>query len=159
MALGNLLGRPGDFYPIVTGDSAARSIALERLQQDAQKTLSRLAGGGKAGAESREVREALARGCWRLKDAAEAAAHAALIDGLCAVLLTLCGMYAGREVPEDEALGFAFMHSPTLGLGLWFATEVRSRLDRLRGSALLEIDALLGMYFLSVYREGAEEDE
>lgn len=67
-------------------------------------------------------------------------------------------MYAGREVPEDEALGFAFMHSPTLGLGLWFATEVRSRLDRLRGSALLEIDALLGMYFLSVYREGTEED-
>jgi hypothetical protein len=159
VALGNLLGRPGDFYPIVTGDSAARSIALERLQQDAQKTLSRLAGGGKAGAESREVREALARGCRRLKDAAEAAAHAALIDGLYSVLLTLCRMYAGREVPEDEALGFAFMHSPTLGLGLWFATEVRSRLDRLRGSALLEIDALLGMYFLSVYREGVEEDE
>jgi hypothetical protein len=159
VALGNLLGRPGDFYPIVTGDSAARSVALERLQQEAQKTLTRLAGAGKARPDSREVREALARGCRRLKEAAGAADHAALIDELYSVLLTLCRMYAGREVPEDESLGFAFMHSPTLGLGLWFATEVRSRLDGLRGSALLEIDALLGLYFLSVYRDGVEEDE
>jgi hypothetical protein len=145
VALGNLLGSPGDFYPIVTGDSGARGMALERLQQDAQ--------------ELRDVRESLARGCRRLKEAAEAADHAALIDELYSVLLTLCRLYAGRDVPEEEALGFAFMHSPTLGLGLWFATEVRSRRAALRGTELLEIDALLGIYFLSSYREPTEEEE
>ena len=94
-----------------------------------------------------------------MKEAAEAADHAALIDELYSVLLTLCRLYAGRDVPEEEALGFAFMHSPTLGLGLWFATEVRSRRAALRGTELLEIDALLGIYFLSSYREPTEEEE
>jgi hypothetical protein len=94
-----------------------------------------------------------------LKEAAAAANHAVLIEELYCVLLALCRFYAGREVPEDEALGFAFMHNPTLGLGLWFAREVMSRLDVLKGSALLEIDALLGMYFLSAYRENVEEED
>ena len=51
------------------------------------------------------------------------------------------------------------MHSPSLGLGLWFATEVRSRVAAIQGTAQLEIDALLGMYFLSRYRESPEEEE
>jgi hypothetical protein len=94
-----------------------------------------------------------------LRECAGAADHAALIDHMYLILLGLCRMFAGRDVPEDEALGFAFMHSPTLGLGLWFVTEARSRLEKLRGTALMEIDALLGLYFLSVYRESEEDDE
>src|SRR5271157_1015945 len=159
VALGNLLGRPGEFYPIVTGDPAARGVALERLEQEAQRSLARLAGARKQRTESPGVRETLALSCRGLKEAAAAADHAVLIEELYCVLLAFCRIYAGREVAEDEALGFAFMHNPALGLGLWFTREVRSRLDALKGSALLEIDALLGMYFLSVYRESPGEEE
>jgi hypothetical protein len=62
-------------------------------------------------------------------------------------------------VPEDEAVGLAFMHSPRLGLGLWFASEVRTHHAELQRSGLLEIDALLGLYFLSRYREEAGETD
>ncbi len=160
VAMGNLLGRPGEFYPIVTGDSAERSMALERLQQEAARTLMKLAGGPSSKPGSREaLREAMGRGCRNLKEAAAAGDHAAVIQHVYAVLLELCRSYAGQEVVEDEALGIAFMHSPRLGLGLWFATEVRARLEELQKSGLLEIDALLGLYFLSSYREEETETD
>jgi HEAT repeat protein len=158
VALGNLLGRPGEFYSIVTEDPAGRSVALEKLQQDAQRTLARC-GGGKARAPSGGARDALLLAGRTLKDAAEAADYAGIIRGMHDALLTVCRITAGRPITEDEALGFAFMHDPSLGLGLWFSTEIRSRLPALEGSTVLEMDALLGMYFLSVYRECAAEED
>ena len=94
-----------------------------------------------------------------MRAAVEAGDITALIEELYSALLTLTRMYAGRSIEEEEALGFAFMHSPPLGLGLWFATEVRARVAGLQGTALLEIDALLGMYFLSRYRESVDDEE
>jgi MFS family permease len=159
IALGNLLGRPGEFYSLVTGDSTARSVALERLQQDAQRNLHALLSSVGHLRGPHDAREALAGAAMRLRDAAAASEHGALIDALHAVLLDLCRLLSGRAFSEEEALGFAFMHNPKLGLGLWFASEVKSRLDTLRGTELLEIDTLLGMYFLAVYRESKDEEE
>jgi len=154
VAMGNLLGRPGEFYSIVTRDAAARSVTLERLQQESQRALMKLADAARPA-----VRPAIARGCRQLKEAAAAGDHAAIVEEMYTILLALCRAAAGREVAEDEALGFAFLHSPKLGLGLWFATEVRSRLAALKGTALLETDALLGLYFLSGYQETGEDEE
>jgi hypothetical protein len=160
VAMGNLLGQPGEFYPIVTSDSASRGMAMERLQQEAQRVLARLAAGSRAMSGPRRTFGAMLPGIGRgLKVAVELGDYTALIEELYAAILALTRMYAGRAVDEEEALGFAFMHSPTLGLGLWFATEVRSRVAGLQGTALLEMDALLGMYFLSRYRESVEEED
>ncbi|HTO22200.1 MAG TPA: MFS transporter [Spirochaetia bacterium] len=153
VCMGNLLGRPGEFYSVVTADAAARGRALERLQQEAQRVLSRLAAG------SPTLRTEVRTRSRDLKEAAAAGDHAAIIRELYALLLTMCRSAAGRDVPEDEALGFAFLHSPRLGLGLWFATEVRSRLAELAGTEMLETDALLGLYFLSRYEETQADDE
>ena len=160
VAMGNLLGQPGEFYPIVTSDSASRGMAMERLQQEAQRVLARLAAGSRAMSGPRRTFGAMLPGIGRgLKVAVELGDYTALIEELYAAILTVTRMYAGRPVDEEEALGFAFMHSPTLGLGLWFAAEVRARVTALQGTALLEIDALLGMYFLSRYRVSVAEDE
>ena len=153
VGMGNLLGRFGEFYSVVTADATARARALERLQQEAQRVLSRIA------ARSPLLQTEVRTRCRDLKQAAAAGDHAAIIKELYALLLAMCRSSAGRDVPEDEALGFAFLHSPRLGLGLWFATEVRSRLEELAGTELLETDALLGLYFLSRYEEtGADAD-
>jgi hypothetical protein len=160
VAMGNLLGQPGEFYPIVTSDPTSRGTALERLQQDAQRVLSRIAAESRAMTGERRAFGAMLPGiCNGLRAAVEAGDYVALIEELYSALLTLTRMYAGRSIEEEEALGFAFMHSPTLGLGLWFATDVRARAAGLQETALLEIDALLGMYFLSRYRESVEDEE
>ena len=134
-------------------------MALERLQQDAQRNLQSLVSTASVRRAPSDIRDALTGAGRRLREAVAAPEHSILIEELYATLLTLCQLLAGRGFAEDEALGFAFMHNPALGLGLWFASEVRSRLEALRGTDLLEIDALLEMYFLASYRETTEEEE
>ena len=159
VALGNLLGRPGEFYSIVTGDASSRGVALERLQQEAQRNLQALVSAACGGGGPVELRDSLMNTAKRLRSTVPGTDPASLIETLHAVLLDLIRQLACRGFSEDDALGFAFMHNAKLGLGLWFTSEVKLRLAGLRGTELLEIDALLGMYFLSVYRETGEEEE
>ena len=159
IAMGNLLGRPGEFYSIVTSGSSARSLAMEKLRQDAGKNLLALLRSRFSRSSDRALRDALVGAGRRLRAAAAAEDHAPLLEQVHDTLISLCRFLAGRRFTEEEALGFAFMHSPTLGLGVWFASEVKARLHSLRDTDLLEIDALLGMYFLSSYRETGEEEE
>ncbi len=161
IALGNLLGTPGEFYALVSGGSASRSVALERLQAEAQRNLQALGATPAARRGPAEARAAMLAAGRSLRDAVTAARLEEIIERLYEALIALCQALAGRRFTEDEALGFAFMHNPRLGLGLWFAVEVKMRLPTLGGSELLELDALLGMYFLSSYREAlaGEEEE
>jgi hypothetical protein len=159
IAMGNLLGTPGEFYAIVTGDRASRSVALERLQQDAQRNIQALAASPGARRGPADAREVLLGEGRRLRDAVNAADYFSVLEGLYASLVALCQLFAGRSFTEDEAMGFAFMHNPKLGLGLWFAAEVKNRLSALRGTELIEVDALLGLYFLSTWRDAADEEE
>jgi hypothetical protein len=159
IAMGNLLGTPGQFYPLVTGDASSRSVALERLANEAQKNLQALAASPAARKAPAGARETLLAAGRKLRDAVAAVDHAPVVDHLHACVLALCRLLAGRDANEDDALGFAFMHNPQLGLGFWFATEVKARLASLRGTALLEMDALLGMYFLASYRDTVDDEE
>ena len=100
--------------PIVTGDPSARGMALERLQQDAQRVLSRIAAAARTMSGERRVFAAMLPGIGNgLRAAVEAGDHVALIEELYSALLTMCRMYAGRAIEEEEAHGFAFMHSPS----------------------------------------------
>jgi hypothetical protein len=159
IAMGNLLGKPGEFYSIVTRDRTGRDMALERLQQEAQRNLQLIVRSARSRGGTRSAREALVGAGRRMHDAVSSGDNAALMEDLYTTLLHVCQLLAGRAFTEDEAMGFAFMHNPKLGLGLWFASEVKSWLGSLRETELLEIDALLGMYFLSSYREISGDEE
>ena len=152
--MGNLLGQPGEFYAIVTSDSSSRGMALERLQQEAQRVLARIAAGSRTMDVPRKAFGAMLHGIGHgMRAAVEAGDYTALDRGA-----VLRAAHADTDVrrphiEEEEALGFAFMHSPPPRAG----TVVCHRGPRtgrgLQGTALLEIDALLGLYFLSRYRE------
>ncbi len=93
-----------------------------------------------------------------MRESVEGQNSAGVIETLWQLLLQLCRLLYGRDIAEEEAIGFALMHRPRLGLGLWFTSEVRSRLKSLRDSELLDMYAAIGVYFLGSYRgepEGA----
>ncbi|HUI72192.1 MAG TPA: HEAT repeat domain-containing protein, partial [Spirochaetia bacterium] len=171
IALGNLLGAPGQaqggFYPIVTGDRATRSMALERLDAEAQKNQQTLFAHCRPGFSGRVARrQALAKASRGLHEAVAREDHVAIVDSVSNAVLCLCQLLGDRDFAEDEALGFAFMRGPRLGLGLWFSVEVKALLSSPRPtgrglslSELTEIDSLLGLYFLATYQEEGLEDE
>jgi hypothetical protein len=98
-----------------------------------------------------------------LKRAVDTLDGARIVKRVHEVALGVCRSLSGHDLAEDEAHGFAFMHSPRLGLGLWFADEVKSRSLGQDGglsavdAELLEIEAALGVYFLASYQESPEE--
>jgi HEAT repeat protein len=163
ITLANLLGTPaggaGGFYSIITGDSATRSIAMERLDAEAQKNTATLYAHCRRELSGRtERRRALALAARSLHEAVVREDHSAIIVSLAGALLALCRLLADRDFEEDEALGFAFMRDARLGLGLWFSVEVRDVLrapanGRAANPELWEIDSLLGLYFLADYKE------
>ncbi|HVO38706.1 MAG TPA: MFS transporter [Spirochaetia bacterium] len=165
IALGNLLGAPGEFYAVVTGDRATRSVAMEKLEGEAQRNLHALARAARR-PDAASQREALAGTCRRLHDAVSREDHGAIMASLLQALLALCRVMAGKDFDEEEALGYAFMRSPRLGLGLWFAVEVKTMQEEpgpaqeTARAELREICSLLGLYFMASYREeGPEEEE
>jgi hypothetical protein len=97
-----------------------------------------------------------------LQAAVETLDHARIARRVHETALGLCRLLSGHDLPEDEALGFAFLHSARLGLGLWFAGDVKTRsLDgaaapTAKAAELLEIEAALGVYFLASYQEAPE---
>ncbi len=167
IALGNLLGKPGAFYPYLTGDRASRAATLSRLLAESQRNVSAILNAASESFESSNTREAVSAAMADLYHAVESLDYARIAQRVHDVALGVCRRLAGNDLPEDEALGFAFLHSARLGLGLWFAGEVKSRhLGGQSGTApdapvhgdadLLEIEAALGVYFLASYQEAPE---
>ncbi len=169
IALGNLLGKPGAFYPYLTGDRASRAATLSRLLAESQRNVTAILNAASESFESSNTREAVSTAMADLYHAVESLDYLRIALRVHDVALGVCRRLAGNDLPEDEALGFAFMHSARLGLGLWFAGEVKSRHHGesggpagagdapVRGDAdLLEIEAALGVYFLASYQESSE---
>ena len=163
IALGNLLGRPGTFYPFLTGDGASRAATLGRLLAEAQRNVQAVLSAAPENFESSSTRETISAAMRDMRVAVDTLDHARIVRVVYEALLGLCRRLSGQDIHEDEALGFAFMHSAQLGLGLWFASEVKSHLiDRADPAAadseLLEIEAALGVYFLASYQDAPEPE-
>jgi len=178
IAMGNLLGAPGGFYAIVTGDRATRSVAMERLEAEAQKNPDTLFAHCRRDFARRAARrQALAMAGRSLHQAVVREDHPAIVEREHDAMFALCRLLADRDLAEDEALGFAFMRGARLGLGLWFAAEARRKSAGRHGAEdtaattsavsavergaheLWEIHSLLGLYFLATYREEGPDDD
>ena len=127
IALGNLLGKPGAFYPYLTGDHASRAATLSRLLAESQRNVAAILNAAPQSFESSNTREAVSDAMVDLYHAVESLDYARIAHRVHDVALGVCRRLAGNDLPEDEALGFAFLHSARLGLGLWFAGEVKTR--------------------------------
>jgi hypothetical protein len=157
IALGNLLGKPQGFYVWLTGDAASRATTLARWYLDAQRAVVSQARRSPETFESSTTRQAIATSLRGLRVAVEAQDPGRVVRLVHDTLFGLCRLLSGQDIPEDEALGFAFLHSPQLGLALWFASEVKARAAG-ASVELLEIEAGLGVYALASYHEVAEGD-
>lgn len=163
IALGNLLGRPGGFYPYLTGDRASRAAMLARFFAEGQRNVAAIVASAPSGFESSSTREAVTAALHDLRTAVETFEAPRIARRVHEVVLGVCRHLSGHDLPEDEALGFAFLHSARLGLGLWFAGEVKAHSAAIavtpdpEAAELLEIEAALCVYFLASYQETPDE--
>ncbi len=155
IAMGNLLGEPGEFYQYLTGEQSREGALLGRLFRGARKTLADLRRAVPGQNHETETGRPLVAELERVRGLIEGQSYRAAVDGLYQIIGRFARITIGQEGPDDFVLDYAFAHDAKLGLGLWFATEVRHRMGQVSDAELLQIDALLGVYFLSAYRPPA----
>jgi len=155
IAMGNLLGEPGQFYRFLTGETAHQGKNLGRLFRSARRAVRSFRASLPAGATPGDALDDLEAELARARGLMEGQSYRAAIEVFYAVLGRLVRLAIGRECPDDVALDYAFPRDPKLGLGFWFIREVKTLMGKIGDPVLLHIDALLALYFLSVYRAPA----
>jgi hypothetical protein len=165
IAMGNLLGRPGEFYQFLTGERAREGARLGRLVRGARRTVQSVGPTAPDDPAADAARHELLEELDRVRGLLEGQSYRAAVEGLYEIVGRLARLLVERSgrtrrtgaplppaTPDEVILDYAFARDVRLGLGLWFVTEAKHRMGRASDPELLQIDALLALYFLSVYR-------
>ena len=155
IAMGNLLGRPGEFYAHLTGETAQQGARLGKLCRDVRRSLRAIRRFVPKGTRRAKSLDALENDLQRIRALMEGQDYRAAVAGLHAVTRRLVLVIIDRECADELALEYAFARDVKLGLGFWFIGEVSRRADSIKNADLLQVDALLALYFLSRYRPPA----
>lgn len=150
IAIGNLLGEPGGFYPYLTGETAHQGARLGRLFRRSRKAIQSFR--SITTTADRTCLKEIERDLIRLRGLMEGQSYRPVLEALASHVRTLVRLMIGRQCPDEVALEYAFGRDVKLGLGFWFIQEVRRRMGAVADEQLLHTNALLALYFLSVYR-------
>ncbi|MDK1032612.1 MAG: HEAT repeat domain-containing protein, partial [Planctomycetia bacterium] len=160
IASGNLLGRPGEFYDILSQLRAGRHEVWDKLVRLSQRNVRQWADYAvrEHGLDAREVETQKRQMLKRLTALAKQvegekwpAAIKTLRRTVGRVATFVFGDMAGAMLGDA-----AYLANPRYAMGLWFTSQVEQRLPQAgAGSAddqLLMTDCLLSLYFLSRFR-------
>ena len=156
IAMGNLLGHPGDFYVYLTGETIAPGARLGKLFRNVRRGIQTFSRTLPKKGRKREKADALAAEFPRIRGLMEGHAYREAVEGLFVLLRQLVEIAIDRGCADEMALEYALARDVRLGIGFWFMQEVRRRMDAVKDPELLHTDALLALYFLSAYRLPAE---
>ena len=157
IALGNLLGNPGEFYVHLTAETAHQGARLGPLSRGARRAIRSFRGGLHRQDREWQMLAALEEEeLPRIRRLMEEQSYRAAIEALYGLIRHLVEIAIDRGCPDDVALEYAFAIDVRLGMGFWFIKEAKGRAHRAAAPDLLHADALLALYWLSVYRLPAE---
>jgi len=159
IAMGNLLGQPGEFYEFLTGERTQEGIRLGRLFRRARRAILRVRRTLPAADRSDPVWTDLVAELERIRSLIEGQSHRAALEGLFGIVRRLVRVILGRDLPDAIALEYAMVRDAKLGLGLWFVTEIQHRMGQVADPELLHTDVLLALYFLARYRLPPNSDQ
>ncbi|MEW5815188.1 MAG: MFS transporter [Spirochaetota bacterium] len=149
IAMGNLLGRPGEFYPYVTGDPAKRESQLQRLFSEVQMNLNVILKNSRH--LKPESKKYIQNSFKRIQELFEEKSYKDALHILVEIALDLITIILGKKYKEDGILKAAFKFDPRLGLWWWFLEEISKQEAKPSNTEAPQIDILLGVYFLSSF--------
>jgi len=156
IAIGNLLGKPGEFYRYVTGERMKQIQLLEQLFERVRETCRRIEMQRAVGVLSRDgdFDETLIP---RIQNDLEMERFAPALQKLSQLYSNLMRMLFPQAIGDVESLiAFALFRNQQFGLSLWLVKEAEIRAQQGLSQELLWLDNLLGLYGLSYYQTTKE---
>ena len=155
IATGNLLGRPGEFYVHLRGETAQQGRRLGGLFRGVRAAV-RSFRPTAIHAEEKAFLKDVEKDLPRLRAMMEAQQYVDVVEALYGHTRGLVRLAIDRECDDETALEYALARDVELGVGFWFMQEARRYMARATDARMLHADALLALYFLSQYRLPAE---
>jgi len=151
IAIGNLLGKPGEFYRYVTGERINQVDSQDQLFdriQDVLRTLAQVPSATLPAVEQLDGDALLAR---IRKEAENERFESALrlLSQLYSHVARILFPHAGGD--DESLIAFAIYHNQQLGLSMWLVKEAEKKLEKGLAKELLGLDMLLGLYGLSYF--------
>jgi predicted MFS family arabinose efflux permease len=152
IALGNLLGKPGEFYRYLTGDRINQSALQEQLfdrLHEIGKTIEEEVTPERYAAQATHAQGYVGM----IKADLEHNLYAPALQHLSqfySYLVRLLYPHAGGD--DESLIAFALYHNQPLGLAIWLVKETEKRYENGLDEELLRLDVLLGLYGLSYYQ-------
>ena len=151
IAMGNLLGNPGEFYAYLTGETTHQGARLGRLMRGARQAIRSFRPVAANPAERAALKD-LDADLPRIRNLMEAQEYGPAVEVIHEHVRRLVRLTIKRELEDEFAVEYAFARDAKLGLGFWFVQKIRSLMPNIKDPELLHTDALLALYFLSAYR-------
>ena len=152
IALGNILGKPGEFYQFLTGTELAREEAVQKLFKDIRKQLKSL-GRIPAGTIKFVLQYTLPNAVNYYETSNNKAAFLELKALIFQLLYRHLGSYGADENISDKDLELLYREAPRLYAGYavlkWFEKTHADRIEELQ-----DTDLLLLFYALKFYGSG-----
>ncbi len=147
IAMGNLLGRPGEFYQYLTSDQVLQGNRVGQLFAAAAKAL------GRVEKQSGKHSAVLSKILRRIRTLVDSGQYDKALQDLYGLVQQLARVKLDLDVQDDDALLYAAVYRDIrLGLALWTLQEMNELLpDSGVDVELVRIDTLLIVYFLASY--------
>jgi HEAT repeat protein len=148
IAMGNLLGRPGEFYQYLTSDQVLQGDRVGQLFAAAGRVLGRIE------KQSGQPNTVLSRLLRNIRTLAESGRYEKALEDLYGLVQKLAKIKLDLTVQDDDALLYAAVYRDIkLGLALWALKEMNELIPNTGVDAdLVRIDTLLIVYFIASYR-------
>jgi hypothetical protein len=151
IALGNILGTPGEFYQYLTGSSLQREQKTQKLIQDTQRNVAALIKKTKDSPDNKQQLKLLLRLLKKTEENFLEDRFQEAFDSLYEFSkIFLAAIIPGNQ-KEDLTETAAFLE-PKLGLWYWFIKTTRTQYEQNMNPISLKIDVMLGFYFLSRFK-------
>ena len=155
IATGNLLGRPGEFYVHLRGETAQQGRRLGGLFRGVRAAV-RSFRPTAIHPEEKAFLKDVEKDLPRLRALMEAQQYVDVVEALYQHLRGLVRLAIDRECSDETALEYALARDVELGVGFWFMQQARIYMVKSTDMDMLHADALLALYFLSQYRLPSE---
>ncbi|QEN04585.1 HEAT repeat domain-containing protein [Thiospirochaeta perfilievii] len=153
IAVGNLLGKPGEFYKFITGKNSNRSSHIKSLFTDVIKNSDRLIASCSPYRLSSDSKKKL---LIRLKKVEglfsehRLSESFALLD-ICVKTIVKTILHSNHELKKERYLEELFPLDEKIGLWWWFVTQAEEFLET-STDEIIKIDILLTLYFINTFK-------
>jgi HEAT repeat protein len=151
IAAGNLLGRPGEFYVHLRGETSQPGRRLGGLFKGARQAIRSFRPTAIHPEEKAFLRTA-EKNLPRVREFMEAQEYGRAVEILYEDMRGLVRLAIDRECNDEMALEYALARDVELGIGFWFIQQARIYMAKSTDPDMLLTDALLAVYFMSQYR-------